>query len=61
MFMHAGARLLPTYARTRVERGFFPALFRPKHRKISRKWPEMVLFFSLRETQVARNSGDIPV
>ena len=40
---------------------FFVALFRPKHRKISRKQLEMAPFFSLRESQVARKSGDIPV
>ena len=35
--------------------------FCPKHRKINRKCPEMAPLFSPRESQVARNSGDIVV
>ena len=34
-----------TYAHTKVERGFFPALFCPKRRKINRKCPEIAPFF----------------
>ena len=48
-----------TYARTRVER-VFSAFFCPEHRKWAengQKWH----FSFLRESQVARNSGDIPV
>ena len=45
-----------TYARSRVE----PVLFCPKYTGISRKWLEMALY-SLRESQVSRNSGAIPV
>ena len=40
-----GRDVYQTYARTRVEHGFFSCPFRPKHRKISRKCPEMALFF----------------
>ena len=34
--------------------GFFPALFRPKHRKKCRKWPEMAPFFSVRKPGCAK-------
>ena len=45
-----------TYARTRVERGFFscPSFAPNKHRKISRKWAEMALFFSERKPGCAK-------
>ena len=43
--MSFGQDFYQTYARTRVERGFFVCpFFAPKHRKISRKCPEMAPF-----------------
>ena len=46
---------------TRVWRRFFGALFGLKHRKISKKNLQRgPFFFSLRESPVARNSGDSP-
>ena len=51
-----------TYARTRVERMFLSTLFFClKHRQISENGQKWHLFPFLRESQVARNSGDIPV
>ena len=53
-----GQDFYQTYARTRVERGFFHALFCPKHRKITTNAQKLHPFF-LRESQVACNSGDL--
>ena len=50
-----GQNFYQTYARTRVERGFFSCFFAPKHRKISRKKrPEMAPFLSERKPGCAQ-------
>ena len=55
-----GQDFYQTYARTRVERGFYSCPFFPQTQENKLKMPRKGTFSFLRESQVAHNSGDIP-
>ena len=52
-----GQDFYQTYARTRVERGFFSCFFLPQTQENKQKVPRNGTFSFARESQVARNSG----